>query len=410
MFCGPMEVERKILHCSGKNGCDVIEISDVLEWTILETCINTKRSLPLWATQGMRYQRRHVAWSESSDNEGEDAALEIARSLLEAEAQTLQDRYGFEGGGSDEQVLLNNVKDESLSKRETQLETIRAKCREFELTSFNNATLREEQERELSPENEQERQVERPLALTPYNHSLHRDVKRFVQQGVLDRYSDAFQPAFEIFNNTSAIECLEVGSWPVHLLVTADFARTVCTSENQHLDSFLRPVNWVVSRKNRNTVDYVVLSPYEAHELLPSIRQHNTVTLHIYSPRVSMSVRTLEDLSFCAIPAVSNCWPHPPSVMQLNLFAGQLYLKSYDEYLSVSRFLGLCFRPPYAQIQVACDGFISPTSRPEFDAVMERECPFTISPVGFLRMLITLGGKGRISKSLTLVEFCMGNC
>ena len=231
--------------------------------------------------------------------------------MLEAEAQTLQDRYGFEGGGSDEQVLLNNVKDESLSKRETQLETIRAKCREFELTSFNNATLREEQERELSPENEQERQVERPLALTPYNHSLHRDVKRFVQQGVLDRYSDAFQPAFEIFNNTSAIECLEVGPWPVHLLVTADFARTVCTSENQHLDSFLRPVNWVVSRKNRNTVDYVVLSPYEAHELLPSIRQHNTVTLHIYSPRVSMSVRTLEDLSFCAIPAVSNCWPHP---------------------------------------------------------------------------------------------------
>jgi len=178
-------------------------------------------------------------------------------------------------------------------------------------------------------------------------------VKRFIHQGVLDRCSDAFQPAFELFGNTSASECLEIETWPAHLLVTADFARTVHASKNQRLDSFLRPVHWVASGKNRNALDCVVLSPYEAHELLPSIRQYNNVTLHVCSPHVSISVRTLEDLSFCAIPAVPKCWPHPPFVMQLNLFAGQLYLKSYEEYLSVCRFLGLCFRPPYEQIQVA---------------------------------------------------------
>ncbi len=261
----------------------------------------------------------------------------------------------------------------------TELKVIRAKCREFELASFNNATLREEQERELSPENEQERQVERPPALTPYNHSVHQDVKRFVQQGILDRDSDAFQPAFEIFTNTSAIEYLEVEAWPAQLLVTADFARTVHASGNQHLDSFLRPVHWVVSARNRNTVGCVVLSPIEAHALLPAIRQHEMVTLHVYSSRVTMSVRTLEDLSFCAIPAVPKCSPNPPFAMLLNLFAGQLYLRSYEEYLSVCRFLGLCFRPPYEQTQVACDGFIGPTSRPEFDAIMERECHFLTS-------------------------------
>ena len=38
---------------------------------------------------------------------------------------------------------------------------------------FNNATLREEQERELSPEHEQQRQVKHPLALTLYSHSVH---------------------------------------------------------------------------------------------------------------------------------------------------------------------------------------------------------------------------------------------
>lgn len=86
----------------------------------------------------------------------------MAKSLLEVEAQSLQDRYGFEGRRSEEQVLLHNGREKPLSKRKMQLEAIRAKSREFELTSFNNATLREEQERELSPENEQERQVERP--------------------------------------------------------------------------------------------------------------------------------------------------------------------------------------------------------------------------------------------------------
>ncbi len=395
MFCGPMEVERKILHCCGKTRCDTIEVVDVLQWSISETCINTRKCIPLWATQGMRHQRRHIAGSESSNGGGRGAALDIAKSLLEAEAQSLQDRYGFGSRRNEEQVLLHNVKEESLSKRETQLEAIRAKCREFGLESFSNATLREEQERELSPENEQERQVERPLALTPYNHSVHRDVKRFVHQGILDRCSDAFQPAFELFGNTSAIECLEMNKWPARLLVTADFARTVHTSKNQLLDSFLRPVHWVASGKNRNAVDCVVLSPYEAHELLPSIRQHKTVILHVYSARVSMSVRTLEDLSFCAIPPVPKFWPRPPLVMQLNIFAGQLYLESYKEYLSVCRFLGLCFRPPDEQIQAACDGFIAPRGRPKFDVVMESKCPFTISPVGFLRILMALRRKGQ---------------
>ena len=393
MFCGPMEVERKIIHCSGKTQRDEIEVADVLQWSISETCNTTKKCIPLWATQGIRYQRRYSAWSDSSNGRGKGAAMETAESLLETEARTLQDRYGFGARQSEEQVLLHNMENESLSRRETQLEAIRAKCREFELASFNNVTLQEEQERELSPENEQERQVERPLALVPYNHSVHRDVKRFVKKGTLDRNSDAFQPAFELFGDTSANEYLEVETWPENLLVTADFARTVHAAKNQHLDSFLRPVHWVASAKNGNTVDCVVLSPYEAHTLLPFIRQRKISTLHVYSPRVSMSVRTLEDLSFCAIPAVPKCRPHPPFVMQLNLFAGQLYLRSYEEYLSVCRFLGLCFRPPCEQIQVGCDGFVSPTGRPEFDAIMETECPFTTSPVGFLRMLMALRRK-----------------
>lgn len=79
--------------------------------------------------------------------------------------------------------------------------------------------------------------------------------------------------------------------------------------------------------------------------------------------------------------------------MQLNIFAGQLYLRSYEQNLSVCRFLGLCIRPLCEQIQVGCDGFVSPTGRSDFDAIIEKECPFTTSPVGFLRMLMALRRK-----------------
>ena len=93
MFCGPMEVERKILHCSGKSQCDTIEVADVLQWTVSETCIHTRKCIPLWAKQGIRYQRHHIAWADSSIGGERGAALEMARSLLEVEAQSLENRY-----------------------------------------------------------------------------------------------------------------------------------------------------------------------------------------------------------------------------------------------------------------------------------------------------------------------------
>ncbi|KAI9820813.1 MAG: hypothetical protein M1826_000838 [Phylliscum demangeonii] len=396
MFCGPMEVECKILQCSGKTPSDIIEVADVLQWSISETCKSTRKCIPLWATQGLRSQRHHIAWSEFSNKRGEGFALDRAQSLLEDEAQSLQDRYGFGGRRSEERILLQDMEEPRLQTRRKELEAIRAKCREFKLTSLNDATLREEQERELSPENEVEREVERPLALTPLEHRVHGDVKRFIRQGILDRGSEAFQPAFQLFGQTSAVEWLEREAWPGHLLITTDFAKTVQVPEKQLSDSYLRPVHWVVSGKSKRAIHWVVLSPYEANELLPSIRQAKKVTLHVYSPRVNPSVRTLEDLSFCAIPAVPQSWSAPsPIVMHLNLFAGQLYLKSFDEYLSVCRFLGLCSRAPPDQVRVACDGFVARNSRPVLDEAMARECPFTISPVAFLRAVMALRRKGQ---------------
>lgn len=181
----------------------------------------------------------------------------------------------------------------------------------------------------------------------------------------------------------------------MHLLIMIDFAQMIHASENQLLNSFLRSVQWVASRKNRNMIDCVILSSHEAHELLSYIHQHNIVILHVFLSRVSMSVLTLEDLLFCVIFTILRCWVHLSFIMQLNLFVDQLYLRSYEKYLSICQFLKLCDRSQYTQIQIVCDEFISSTSRSDVDAVMKKECSFKVSSIEFLRMLMTLRRKGQ---------------
>ena len=124
-------------------------------------------------------------------------------------------------------------------------------------------------------------------------------------------------------------------------LVMTDFARTVHASGDQHSDLLLRPVHWIERRKNCNTVDCLVVNPFEAHTLLPSIRQHQVLTLHLSSPRVDWCVRTLEDLFFYAILAASKFWPNRSFTMLLIFIAGQLYQENDKEYPSICRLLNL---------------------------------------------------------------------
>ena len=397
MFCAPKEVERKILQCTGKSDDSNIEVADVLRWSIQETCTSTKKCVPLWAIQGIRHQRRQLAWSDSLQIE-ESRATDAAKRLLEPEAQSLEERYGCGGQGLEEQLLLREGDDESFGERKEYIKAIRDKCHDFGIRSFNSAKLQEEQERELSPENEKERQVERPPPAKALEHYVHADLRRFVQAGILDRTSAAFQPAFGVFEQTSAGKHFEKAAWPAHLLVTRDFARTVEVSRDHHLDEFLRPVHWIVTCSHIGTAngltDAVILSPYEANELLPLIRSQKAVTLHIYSPRVNLSVRPLEELSFCAIPPVPQTWSVQPFVMELNLFAGQLYLSSYDEYLALCQFLGLASCKPQRGVRVKDDGFVEPADRAVQDVAMARECRFRQSPVDFLRALMALRRKG----------------
>ena len=49
-FCSSTEIRNKIRDHSGE-GKRRIEVTDVLEWCIANTCTYSRKSIPLWATQ-----------------------------------------------------------------------------------------------------------------------------------------------------------------------------------------------------------------------------------------------------------------------------------------------------------------------------------------------------------------------
>jgi hypothetical protein len=315
--------------------------------------------------------------------------------MLEKEAKSIAERYDWDKSASGEQgVLAGQVDQSTLACRRTQVEAIKEKCRQFEVLSVNSAALQEEQERELAPENERERQVERPPALDPATHSLHPHIREFFETGTLDRSSSAVLPAFQKLLSTRAAALMEKDAWPKDLLITADFARTVQLRGNHLSDDHLRPVHWVASSRASANLLLLVLSPFEANEAIPLVQKHERVTLHVYNPTTSGSMLFMDGLSFITIPAPPLSLPYSPVIRQLNIFAGQLYLKTFDEYVALCRFLGLLFELPKTDIRVSADGFVDPPHRAQYDQVMARECPFTRSPIPFIRHLIAYRRKG----------------
>ena len=391
VFYGSADVERQLLECVKKVRSSDIDVSDVLFWSISETFDSISRSVALWAVQGLRHQRHHAAWSQLSSDNHDDALKASANCLLEKDTQTLEERYLHE------QVEFNtNIHNEKSTSttRSAELDRIKKKCDEFIIAKAQSTSADEEQEREIAPETEVERQIERSKPITFHKHEASDEVKRFVTTGELNTTSDAFVPAFSTLSKTGAKQWLELEAYQQDVLVTVDFARTVVTKDDKY-DDFLRPVHWVLSSRDAEEHQYLIISPFEANELLPSIFESGKVRLHVYSARTALASRSLEDLSFCAMPPLPTGQSHVDAVRYINLFAGQTYLKSYDEYLRLWRLLGLCYRTPGNAVLVRTDGFIERAERPKFDAIMAQVCPFSESPVGLLRRLLDMRSKGQ---------------
>ncbi|KAH6623091.1 hypothetical protein F5144DRAFT_623147 [Chaetomium tenue] len=421
-FCVSPEMQKRIRTLAKlQDDTRALTVTDILICAIAETWDDAHRSLPLWVTQGIRHQHQEVVWEEADANNGGSlSAADVAR-YLEDEAQSLEQRYRPTSPTTattttnQPQSLLTTLHHLTTTlppSRHPHLTLLRTKCTQFALTTHpTSSTLQEEQERELAPETERERHVERPAPCRPAQHSLHEDVRRLAAHGVLNARSPAFMSAFAALGGTSAASLLPSsvtgargvvgrGGFPGGLLVTGDFARTVLGVAGGGVgglvgegDAYQRPAQWVITLQadasGGERMRMVLVSSWEANELKAVLEGKSPgetagrVLLRAYLPRSSLSFDSLEDLAVYTVPAVEDPPAPPPElVTQLNLFAGQLYLRSYAEYVRLCRYLGLSYRENEGDEEIAADGFVGRAGGEGYEY-----CGFESSPVGFLNVL-----------------------
>ncbi|KAK3346903.1 hypothetical protein B0T25DRAFT_613574 [Lasiosphaeria hispida] len=390
-FCVSPEMQKRIRDLRNMDRSDPLAVKDILFWAISETWNDTARSVPLWAMQGMRHQGQEAMWAEA---EGTGTfSKENASDYLEKESMTLEERYrpkrpeiretDTNNRLSSAQKALDSVPPLLARHRQKQVDLIQQKIQAFELSNTQlTSNLQEEQERELAPEIEEERQVKRPPPKHARDHIFHNDLKHFIFTGQIIPGSRAFQTPFQAMAQSSAAGVFAPGpeNFPSDLLITADFAQTV---KGFTSDSYQRPVQWVLTSKvEGEALKYgmrmVIISQWEADRMLSRIlTAKSPVTLHAYLPRPSVTFQSLEDLKICTFPPVADDWAAPAElIMQLNLFAGQLCLRSYGEYVRLCRYLGLSYTENENEEKISADGFVGTKLFPE--------CEFQTSPVAFL--------------------------
>lgn len=402
MFAAPPEIDDQIRSCSPYplDPNDRIDAFDIQRWAMLQTCGDLERHVPNWIEQGIDHTRRVNAHRRF----GKHMKVSSLRKVwLTPDARTLEEMYGVSSPtapsrrGDVRQLAFvpTNVRD--------RLNLLGIK--------LNDPRVEEEQEREFSYEIEQEFEIERPPIWEPASHVVHMDVKSFIDTGFIPAESPAFT---SLFHPSCSFSPSAVDGWPKKLFASVDFSRTLTKVVTNDRSYYMRPVNWVVTGQ---TGIRVVLSPYEANELLPAIRQRRAVTLHVYAPRVTKSMQSFSNLQFYSVPAQPNpSQPCQRSVIQiyLDIFAGQLYLLDYHEYAMLCALLGI-YRLPTSLLEqgpllLESDGFVKPEIR---ELLFQHHpgyavCRFKSSPIPMLRDIIQGRRKGAQYSHTHIGQFLSG--
>ncbi|CAG1959689.1 unnamed protein product [Fusarium graminearum] len=260
-----------------------------------------------------------------------------ARGFLEDEALGLNERYRPCSGQAGLSSLGARLGGPTIDK-------LKARCYSFGLTKLHTSSLQEEQERELSPETEQEQQIERPPKVEPENHNLAQPLRTWVSD------------------------------------VRGTFG------QGDDTDLFQRSMQWILAGSTKSgTHNLVVASPYEIEELLPLIRSSSNVALHLYALRINLGFQPLDHLRlYCLSGNMIQSTIPEDSITLLNLFAGQVYLKSFQDYITVCDSLGLAWTAVDDSVCLGPDGFIHPNAV----RTLVNRSGFSKSPVQFLKVLM----------------------
>ena len=378
-FFAPGEVDCRIrdLIPTVRRGSEDIHVIDILRWAMHETCEDITRHLPHWAQQGLDHGRRFSAYKKYRSTN--DLTI-LKDAWLQPESRTLGKMY-YPDSRAQAAELYQEIKD---------VPSLHERLERLGVTQLTDVRMAEEQEREVNHEIERERQVERPPNVKPATHTICNDIRTLVRTGRLPSRPTHIIPLLAPTGIDVALD--STPDWSTSPRTTVDFATTTRYRSQEPLTDYLRPVNWILSSGFGKDSVAIVISPYEANELLPEIRKSGKVRLHIYAPRVTASMRSFSDLTFHTIPDPPELsaitWTSPAHTrIALNLFSGQLYFDSKEEYDRVCELFALSMAHPGAR-EIEVDGFVKPQYRTGASS------PLTVSVITTFKRLTGLRRKG----------------
>ncbi|KAG8739715.1 hypothetical protein FRC10_005234 [Ceratobasidium sp. 414] len=393
VFSAPPEVDSQIRKIASLSPDDPVNVQDVLRWAIIETCKDLEHHVSHWAHQGVEYHRRKAA---SKVVNTKTTIKPLKEDWMTPESRSLRDMYGASSSRTSPSDIPSNAAFNIPSLRER-----------LESLGFHRITedpsMGEEQEREVSHELERERQIERPAKSKPATHVVSEDIRYFIRTGTVPRNSTKI---ISLFRPIRSAGVSKRGTWSSKLLASVDFCCTLLTSSINQPGDYIRPLHWLLSGSNGVLL---ALSPYEINELIPDVRNSSATRLHVYTPRVTRSMESFSDMRFYTVPPLpdSNFVPlDPMSRVQLDLFAGQLYLESYSQYCSLCAFLGIYLdnnadhvqgeANVQGEVNVQSDGFVAVADRQRLSNYRAEylQCGFSSSPIGGLKDFVAYRRKG----------------
>ncbi|KAJ6257020.1 hypothetical protein Dda_7903 [Drechslerella dactyloides] len=384
-FLVPPEIYAQIQTAAGKNLADDVECSDILLWTMLESCRQIHHGFSIWADQGFQYLKRKEGWKLLRANPDIDPS-NLKDTMLDREALPLVEMYGVEDDETDTELNIPPCDD---------LTAIESRLEEFSAVSSRSVRVQEEQEREVDHEVEEETNVERPGLVKPRQPSVCKALTTIAQRGDFPGVKKLFQKAFSTFQGTSARDLVEIKPWGSDLYITTDCAETIIRDNTDDIDDYLRPVRWIVSLKKDSSL--VLISPHEANALMKIFRHSRFCRLHCYAPRSSRNMRTLEHLDLCPVssPALL-LHPSAPDInvrMALNIFAGQLFFEDMEYYEQLCQFLGLYYRDIGGKLERHNDGWLNNETRSQLNLMTGSK--FMRSPIPLIREIANMRRKGQ---------------
>ena len=338
MFLAPPEVHQSILEVVKRGHGTNLDVSDVIEWSLEQSCLNIEQCQPLHVMQGLsHYERLDKMEKFRIEYTSSSVAQQTIDNFREEEQQSLSDLYAPSPMKTVHASLFGRFKG---SANENANHLLRV-WEELDPSTSHNVSAQEEHERELAQEVEEEVQIERPGQKTPMVPQMDERLFQFIKSG---NQSDLlrFSTAVEAVIRASSVKCF-VHEKSISLYVSNDFAAVVKKQnhDKDNYDQYLRPVNYVLASKHPSakgqTAALLIISQYEVNVLLPDIRRSKNVALHIYEPRLAKSLKAAD--SPAAYGTSGGNWRSIDADvrLQLHIFAGQLYANTKAEYERLRR-------------------------------------------------------------------------